>query len=230
MRFLAALLFVAVTATVGVVSCVKTNAFQCDGDNSACGAGGLCEADGFCSVASDRCGGREYSDTAGDLAGKCIGGDPPTDGMSPDGLPPDGMPPDGPAVACAAGYTTITNGQANHKYKLIATQDEWSNQHNLQCVTSGGYLAIPDSATELTAIATLAAAESWVGVTDGPGNGQETMFNDVLNVAYDAMVRVGLTISANAQNKDCVTAPAAGTALVADSCTQTFVAVCECDE
>ncbi len=220
-------------ALASLVSCVKTNAFKCDGDSAACGANGQCETDGFCSIPSDRCGtgGREYSDTAGELSGKCVGGDPQPDGPPDDGPDPDGPEPDGPQGACPGDYVALASGnEGNHKYKFFTTSDTWSNQHNQKCVVDGAYLAIPDSAAELQGLFVLAGSTTiWVGVTDGPGNGNEGTFKDVLQNPYDAATKVGAAVAANNQGKDCVKTTN-GTTLTADGCDLTFVAVCECDE
>ncbi len=177
------------------VSCVKTTAFTCDGDSSVCsGAGARCEADGFCSIPSSACASMfEYSDTAGSLAGQCVGGD-----VQPDGPQPDGPEPDGPAGGCQAGYDTIANGTAGHKYLLVATASPWTDQQDLVCATSGGYMAIPDDLTELGAIAIKGGSTRiWLGVTDSATDG---VFLDTKNLPYTALPLIG-----NSQADDCAT-------------------------
>ena len=49
-----------------------------DADCTAGGVGGFCEDDGLCSVADSGCpSGHRYGDSAGDVAGECVGGTPP---------------------------------------------------------------------------------------------------------------------------------------------------------
>jgi hypothetical protein len=57
------------------LSCLPSPAFLCDGDES-CGAGGLCEPDGYCSFGDDRCeSGQRYSAYAGpEVAEQCVPG------------------------------------------------------------------------------------------------------------------------------------------------------------
>lgn len=62
------------------IACVKPDPYACaaDADCRAGGVDGFCEADGLCSIADSACGsGRRYGDSAGDVAGECVGGNPP---------------------------------------------------------------------------------------------------------------------------------------------------------
>lgn len=220
-------LFLTSAATTSLVSCVKTNAFKCDGDSTACsGTGARCEADGFCSIESGNCpSGHEYSDTAGDLAGQCVGGGPTPDGPQPDG-PSDGPPSDGPQdapVGCPGDFAAIAvGGQTGHKYKFISVTADWVSQHNTVCVGQGSYLAIPNDAGELAAIFGLAlSADVWVGVSDRTTEGS---FLDVLNTAYTA-----LPLNGNKVMDDCAQT-ANGTSLDVIGCSSSRVAVCECEE
>lgn len=216
-----ALIWILVTANLG--ACVKTNAFQCEGDNSRCtGDGARCEADGFCSAPSAACAsGFQYSDTAGDLAGTCVGGQ-----QTPDG-PPSDTPPDSPASGCNADFVTLTNGNPGHKYKLITVADDWLAQQDTVCVAvNRGYLAIPDDAAELVALAGLAGAvDLWVGVND---RATEADYREVLtNTVYTSLPIDDGNGNQNAQ--DCVGSKD-GTTLETDACNETRVVVCECNE
>jgi hypothetical protein len=118
--------------------------------------------------------------------------------MPPDGMPPDGMPPDGPAAGCTAGYDTIAAGTSGHKYMLVAAADTWDNQQNNVCNTSGGYLAIPDDATELTAIFIKGGnVRIWLAPNDRLAEGSVI---DTKNQPY-----VALAITGNGNNDDCAT-------------------------
>lgn len=205
---------------ISTVACVKTNPFQCEGDNNRCsGEGARCEADGLCSVPAAACSsGFQYSDTAGELAGTCVGGTQPM----PDGNA-DGMS-DGPPAGCAADFATLTGGNAAHVYKLLAADDGIAQQ--AACVTSGGYLAIPDDATELGALATLAGnAEIWIGVNDRATEGD---YREVLtDTVYTSLpIEDG---TGNQNNQDCVGSKD-GTTLETDDCDDARVVVCECNE
>ena len=205
-----------------LVSCVKTTAFQCEGDSSRCsGTGARCEADGFCSVPAANCSsGFQYSDTAGDLAGTCVGGEPTPDGPTPD------APVDTP-TGCDADFATLTNGNAGHKYKLITVAGAWLAQQDTVCVTTHhGYLAVPDDAAELAALAGLACnVDLWVGVSDRATEGD---YREVLtNTVYTSLPIDDNNGNQNAQ--DCVGSKG-GTTLETDDCDVTRVVVCECNE
>lgn len=91
----AILLVLSVLAGLGCGS--RPGAYVCstDPDCAVAGGTGYCEADGRCSVADATCpGGRRYGDSAGALAGTCVGdevdaasGDAPPDGLAPDASP-----------------------------------------------------------------------------------------------------------------------------------------------
>ncbi len=222
-------IFLATAATTSLVSCVKTNAFRCDGDSSVCtGDGARCETDGFCSVSSARCTtGQEYSDTAGDLAGTCVGGEPTPDGPTPDGPQGDGPPSDGPPSGCNAGFVALAaGGNPNHKYKLITVAADWLTQQNTVCVTANSYLAIPDDAGELGGLFGLAvAADLWVGVSDRITEGE---YREVLNNTIYASLPISEG-GGNQNGQDCI-ATANGTTLDTEDCNGNRVAVCECEE
>jgi hypothetical protein len=208
-----------IVLVASLVSCVKTTAFQCEGDRSLCsGTGARCEADGFCSIPAASCAsGFQYSDTAGDLAGTCVGGDP-----TPDGPTSDGPISDGPAD-CGADFAPLTGGNAGHTYKVLASADGIAQQ--AACVTSGAYLAIPDDATELGAVVGLAGdVDIWIGVNDRTTEGE---YREVLaNTIYTALpIEDG---TGNQTNQDCVGSKD-GTTLETDNCDGSRVAVCECN-
>lgn len=214
------LIWLLVTANLG--ACVKSNAFQCEGDNSRCtGDGARCEADGFCSAPSAACSsGFQYSDTAGDLAGTCVGGEPTPDGPTSD------APPDSPSGGCNADFATLTNGNPGHKYKLITVADDWLAQQDTVCVAAnGGYLAIPDDAAELAALVGLAGnGNLWIGVSDRATEGD---YREVLNnTVYTSLPIDDGNGNQNAQ--DCVGVKAG--ALETDDCNDTRIVVCECNE
>lgn len=203
-----------------VASCLKTAAFNCATDTQ-CGTGGVCEPEGVCSIADSGCpSGRRFDTSAGGRAGECVGEGTPIDGPADvDGA--IDMPIDQP-MGCQAGYDTVTGGQANHKYKLVTAAAPWDTQENAVCATSGGYLMIPDSVGELTAVFGLDQGNNgdmWVGVEKPAG-----AVVDVLGNAYNAIAVSGF----NGGNKCAKTTN--GTTLTADGCGSSFIAACECDE
>jgi hypothetical protein len=161
MKTLLALMIVANTA------CLRSTEFRC-ASNDQCGASGTCEMSvGFCSFPDSQCGQR-FGDSAGPLANQCVtaatqdaGGDAP--GVH-DGPRSDASPIDAPND-CPAGYNALP-GITGHLYKLIATSTNWNAQvTSCAHVAPLAYLAIPDDATELTALDTLTSTTYWVGVS-----------------------------------------------------------------
>src|SRR5690348_12121156 len=63
-----------------LAGCLKSTAFHCS-DNASCGAGGTCQqTTGYCSFPDPNCPQGKYGDSAGPLAGQCVGGGGGTDG------------------------------------------------------------------------------------------------------------------------------------------------------
>lgn len=162
--------------------CLRSTEYKCT-SNDQCGASGVCEASvGFCSFPDPQCG-RRFGDSAGALAGACVGGnllDGGVDGqVVHDGPGTDARPVDG-GDTCP-GYAAI--GGSAHRYKLVAS-DAWNNQRSA-CSGSAPltYLAIPDDAGEVTALDSLAGSGLyWVGISESGGTfptvkgGNQTFF------------------------------------------------------
>src|SRR5262249_39658472 len=144
----------AIVFAIAPLGCLRQTQFQCAND-PACGADGRCESTGFCSFPDTGCaGGRRYGDSAGNLAGKCVGAVTRDGGIeAPRG---DGPMGDTPAAGCPAGYAPLPN-IPTHVYKLVNVNDHWDN-HQAACrlTSASAHLAIPDDATELAALDTLA--------------------------------------------------------------------------
>jgi hypothetical protein len=100
---------------LSLTACLRTTEFKCQ-SSSQCGAEGVCESTGYCSLPDDQCG-RRYSSSAGPFAGQCVGGGGVDGGI--DGPPGIDSSVDAPAGQCPAGYMTL--GGAPHKYKLVTT-------------------------------------------------------------------------------------------------------------
>lgn len=130
---------------------------------------------------------------------------------------------------CPAGFAMIAGGQGMHRYRLINATDGWSAQRGAcTAITSSAYLAIPDDAEELEAIATLSAASaSWVGLSDTVTEG--------VFVTVKGTAAAYLPWDANqpddngTQGEDCVIIQTSSAKLRDERCTSKFRAVCECE-
>lgn len=224
-----------ITALLALAStaCLRKTAFQCASDN-ACGAGGVCETTGFCSFADGNCSsGRRYDDSAGTLAGQCTSGG---GGGNPDGPLADtgggkdgsGGGSDAPAAGCPGGYVTLPNAPG-HVYKVLTVIQAWSTQEaSCQLTSAASHLAIPDNATELQDLDTLANTTSyWVGITDSATEGtwltvtgQPQTFLPWQPPAPDN--------AGGGQGEDCVESLSATHTFNDRRCQDKLVAVCEC--
>jgi hypothetical protein len=209
-------------------ACLRSTAFQCE-TSAECGTGASCEAVGYCSVSDSSCdSGMRFTDSAGTYANQCVGDPNGSDGGVTDGMSDAGS--DGPLPAgCPTGYNTITGGQGTHLYLLIPTTDDWITQRDFCATTSSSaYLAVPDEATELTALATLGATTMlWVGITDQTTEGA---YLTVKGTAATFLPWATGQPDNNAMGlgEDCVAATA--TTFTDERCAQTNLrAVCECE-
>jgi hypothetical protein len=219
-----AMLLASILAVTSWTGCLKKGVFNCATDE-ACGTGGVCESNGFCSVADGSCAsGRRFSDTAGSgVEGQCVGGGTPDDGPTDMQVVTDTPVDTPPPTGCNGDFVTITDGNPGHRYKLVATTGIWIDQQNLVCNPQSSYMAIPDNAAELAAIFALAATKVWLGVSDRL---MENQFRDTKNQAYNALVVTG-----NNGNRDCATTDDGVAPLVIEDCdNQTLPVVCECEE
>jgi hypothetical protein len=145
-------------------ACLRQTEFNCS-LNSQCNPGGMCQTSvGYCSFSDSACSsGQRFGDSAGPLAGQCVGGQTGGDGG---GI--DAPVIDGPAVGCPSTYEPLPGGPAGHVYLKAPQTVTGELQDNFCRSTSArAYLAVPDDITELTNLHTLAAgATFWVGVHD----------------------------------------------------------------
>lgn len=201
-----------------LAGCLRSTQFHCD-DNTDCG-NGTCEAVGFCSFADSSCGtGARFGELSGPYAGLCVGDQPPIDGGT-DGGPSDGAA-DAP-VGCGAGYIDLP-GIVGHKYKLVTASGNWQGRRDA-CAVEGAYLAIPDDATELAALLTLAGSSIWVGVSD---QGSENTFVTVLNQPQTFLPWAAGQPDDKSPGEDCVLASMTNT-FSDERCQNLARAVCEC--
>jgi Lectin C-type domain len=214
---------------IAATGCLKAAAFPCT-SNEQCtknGALGTCESVGFCSFPDGECAsGRRFGSLSGTFANQCVGdGDAGVD--SPFDAPIDMVVlPDG--LGCPVGYATLT-GVPTHAYRRIGTLTNWQNQVNA-CKADGAnvYLVIPDDATELQAILTLAGGPTWVGVNDITTEGT---FVTVLGGAatYLPWASGQPDNSGNQGGSDCVEALVGGTYDDKRCAATSLIAVCECE-
>lgn len=218
------LLFVLVNA-----GCLRKTEFQCADDNS-CGAGGRCEPNNFCSFSDPGCAsGRAYDQSAGDLAGTCVGGGTSGDGGVVDtNMPGDGSMTDVPSVGCPSGYNMLTGGQAGHLYKLIPGAESWTTQEGAcQLTSASSHLAVPEDIGELTAIDGLAATNYWLGITDAATEGTwRTVLNT--NQTYLPWQPPAPDNNAPGQGEDCVEGLPTTHTINDRRCQDKLPAVCEC--
>lgn len=185
------------------------------------GTQGRCEAVSYCSFPDATCpSGQRFGDYAGAYTHQCVGdGD---GGMADAGS--DGAAGDTATSGCPVGYAALP-GVADRQYKKLSTAAAWAN-HRAACSSEGAqiYLAIPDDMTELSAIATLAGADVWVGIDDLTTEG-----------AYETVLGMPQTFLPwapgepdNNGNQDCVAVRVASTKLESQTCGAQRIAVCEC--
>ena len=213
------LLAMLVAASAG---CLRTTEFKCQTSADCSSGGAVCETTGYCSFTDGDCaGGRRYGDYSGAYSGKCIG-----DSTLPDGGGMgDGKKVDGSMGSCPSSYAALPNA-GSHVYRVITGSTIWTAQQAACAADSGGYLAIPDDATELTALTTATAAtRTWVGIND--------MATEGTYVTVKNTTPPFLTWASGEPNnqgeQDCVAAQMASPVLETDRCSDVYPAVCECE-
>ena len=128
--------------------CLRDTTFHCT-DDPQCGPDGKCEPVGFCSFPDTGCAsGRRFGSLSGGSADQCVE-------MGSNGN-------------CPSDY--MAAGDQGHVYKLQSNAN-W-DEHQANCSSEGGYLAIPDDATEQQAILDIAGGNTiWIGVDDMASEG-----------------------------------------------------------
>ena len=210
-------LLLAAAMTAG---CLRNTEFKCRFD-ADCGATGLCESVGYCSFPNPDCAasGRSFGDSAGQgLSNTCVSSDNPGSDAGVDAT----VGTDAPVTGCPAGYAAI-NGSP-HRYKVL-TNVSWDTARTDCKLTSptSAYLAVPDDATELMNLATVATAPFWIGIDDQATPG---MFVTQKGVAATFLPWGPNQPGPGSEN--CVAA-ISGTALATDKCGTKHAAVCECE-
>lgn len=206
-------------AAVLLAGCLRQTEFRCELDTD-CGAAGRC-AQSHCSVVDPACAGTglRFDSSAGSLANTCVPGDDPLGDAGVDAPPGDG-PPD---VGCPSDYAELAGGNPGHVYKVSGNDDFDGSQETCAATAPGrAYLAIPDDADELAALATLVAPKLWVGIRLAGGN-----FVNVLG-APQAFLPFDPDPPNTNGGRTCVEATSA-TAITTERCNTKLPAICECE-
>ena len=208
-------------------SCIKPAAFECSMDSQCehAGVAGTCESVGACSFPDTLCGsGRRYGSAAGAHSDQCVGDDSDVDAGPGDGNVTVDASLDAPADPCPASYGVLA-GAGSHVYRLVATPNAWANQRST-CRAEGNrvQLALPDNAAELQAISTLAAAPSWLDISDASLEGNYVSSGNVAAT----FLPWAASEPDNSGNQDCVRALLGGLFVETQQCSSLSVAVCEC--
>jgi hypothetical protein len=218
MRSAAICLALAAAAT----GCLRNTEFRCASD-SDCGIGGACEVIGYCSVANADCvgTGRAYGDSAGQsLSNTCVPAEMP--GPGPDaGVDASIDAP--PAAGCPAGYVEVA-GSA-HRYRALLDISWDDARAACKQASADAYLAVPDDATELANLATVATAPFWIGLDDKLA--ENTFVTQTGVVATFKPWRTGQPDN-DPPGEDCVSA-ASATEITDERCGGRQAAVCECE-
>lgn len=192
-------------AAAAATGCLRDTEFRCMQD-SDCEAMGRCEAVGFCSVVDAGCAtGHRFSESAGQgLASTCV---PASAGS---------------AGRCPADHVAV--GSSGHRYKRLGAVS-W-DQARAMCeqASASTYLLIPDDATELADLATIASPPFWIGLDDLAAVGT---FMTVKN-APAAFTPWATGEPSTRAGADCVRATSA-TQIATDVCSTRRAAICECE-
>lgn len=214
--------FLLLAMTLSTAACLRTTTYKCSSSEQC--TDGVCEATGFCSFTDAECtGGRRYGDYAGDLSNKCVGDALPDIDGGVDGPPPESI------LNCPSSYAPVS-GQ-NHWYRVLTASTYAAAATACAADATTSYLAVPDDATELTAILGEAQADTWVGIDD---KGTEGTFVTATGAAFASNsplwdTGAGEPDNGPANQGDCAVALTSSGKLADDKCASSYVAVCECE-
>ncbi len=129
---------------------------------------------------------------------------------------------DAASLACPGTYVVLPGVQNNSRYRVINNSSRW-DVAEAACEAEGHHLAIPDDASELTAMYTALITQNiWIGVTDRVVEGT---FRTVTGG-----IQTYLPWSpGEPDEEDCVFIDGLTTQLVAQDCDSGRRYICECD-
>jgi hypothetical protein len=156
--------------------------------------------------------GRRYSEYSGSETGQCV------------------IRVDAGVSKCAPSFAALP-GVTGHLYYLFTTPSDFTSQRSA-CAAQGPttYLAIPDDATELGALDTLAGATAtyWVGISDTATEGTWLTVKGGTQTFLPWETGHPITTPPNNQN-DCVRVVTADAKFFDDKCNTQLAAICECE-
>jgi hypothetical protein len=202
--------------------CLRSTEFHCE-TSDQCGAGGTCQTSvGYCSFSDPQCGQR-FGPQAGMLAGTCVTPEQAIDA----GVDAKSLIDGPPGSNCPTGYNVIPNGTPGHRYKLLATPDQWMQQV-AACNGQSTYLMVPNDATELGATDALAGAAGlyWIGLDDIANEGT---FVTVKNAPAPYLLWMPPAPDNGPPPENCVEAITASAMMNDDKCNTQLPAICECE-
>lgn len=129
---------------------------------------------------------------------------------------------DGQPAGCPSPYASIAG--SSHRYRTL-TNVSWDQAKTMCALSStAAYLAVPDDATELANLATIASTSFWVGIDDQALQGTFVTSKG----APATFLPWAAGEPDNTPTDDCVFA-ASATKIATDKCGTRHDAVCECE-
>jgi hypothetical protein len=131
--------------------------------------------------------------------------------------------------ACPPGFNSLA-GSA-HLYKLITVAADWNvQQTGCKALSSAAYLAIPDDASELLALDTLAAGATyyWIGIGDSTNEGTYMTVKGAA-ATFLPWAAGEPDNSAPGTGEDCIDVQPSTHTIFDDRCLAIRIAICECE-
>ncbi len=203
----------AIAALVLAAGCIRSAAYECQ-SSAECtkdGTQGTCEAVKYCAFPDASCtSGSRYGNLSGPYANQCVGDEP----MADAGVD---------APRCPASYQPLSG--AAHVYHVITATGQWTHQRDACLAESpNAHLAIPQNASELTAFATAAPNNAWIGIDDILLEGH---YLTVLGLDPPYLPWAPGEPD-NTPNQDCVAMLSGTQKIATETCGSSYAAVCEC--
>ena len=129
---------------------------------------------------------------------------------------------DGAMLACPGSYTLLLGALNSSRYRVVDNSTDWTVAE-AACEADGHHLAIPDNASELTALYTALVTQNiWIGVTDRITEGTYRRVTG----GVQTYLPWGI---GEPDIDDCLYIDGLTTQLVAQSCDSGRRYICECD-